>query len=315
MNDFIREIEAADSIAILGHIRPDGDCVGSTVGLYNYIVSNYNKRVQIYLEEFSKEFLMLKNADRIKHETDDETYELCIVCDCGDLDRTGDFVKYYENAKRTICVDHHISNTGFGDVCYVDVDACSAAEAIFKLLDADRINTDTAECLYMGIVHDTGVFKHSNTTFNAMNTAGILIEKGARPHVVIDETFYKKTFVQNKLLGLALTKAVLFADGKIINSVLTSKDFESVGATSLDTDGIVDQLRITEGVETAFFMYQTGTDTFKISLRANNIVDVSRIACSHGGGGHIKAAGFSMTGDPEVIVAAIVDEISSQLDM
>lgn len=315
MNDLIREIEAADSIAILGHIRPDGDCVGSTVGLYNYIVSNYNKKVQIYLEEFSKEFLMLKNADRIKHETDDETYELCIVCDCGDLDRTGDFVKYYENAKRTICVDHHISNTGFGDVCYVDVDACSAAEAIFKLLDADRINTDTAECLYMGIVHDTGVFKHSNTTFNAMNTAGILIEKGARPHVVIDETFYKKTFVQNKLLGLALTKAVLFADGKIINSVLTSKDFESVGATSLDTDGIVDQLRITEGVETAFFMYQTGTDTFKISLRANNIVDVSRIACSHGGGGHIKAAGFSMTGDPEVIVAAIVDEISSQLDM
>ncbi len=315
MNDFIREIEAADSIAILGHIRPDGDCVGSTVGLYNYIVSNYNKKVQIYLEEFSKEFLMLKNADRIKHETDDETYELCIVCDCGDLDRTGDFVKYYENAKRTICVDHHISNTGFGDVCYVDVDACSAAEAIFKLLDADRINTDTAECLYMGIVHDTGVFKHGNTTFNAMNTAGILIEKGARPHVVIDETFYKKTFVQNKLLGLALTKAVLFADGKIINSVLTSKDFESVGATSLDTDGIVDQLRITEGVETAFFMYQTGTDTFKISLRANNIVDVSRIACSHGGGGHIKAAGFSMTGDPEVIVAAIVDEISSQLDM
>ena len=315
MNDFIREIEAADSIAILGHIRPDGDCVGSTVGLYNYIVSNYKKRVQIYLEEFSKEFLMLKNADKIKHETDDETYELCIVCDCGDLDRTGDFVKYYENAKRTICVDHHISNTGFGDVCYVDVDACSAAEAIFKLIDADRINTDTAECLYMGIVHDTGVFKHSNTTFNAMNTAGILIEKGARPHVVIDETFYKKTFVQNKLLGLALTKAVLFADGKIINSVLTSKDFESVGATSLDTDGIVDQLRITEGVETAFFMYQTGTDTFKISLRANNIVDVSRIACSHGGGGHIKAAGFSMTGDPEVIVAAIVDEISSQLDM
>ncbi len=313
MNDFIKEIEAANTIAITGHIRPDGDCVGSTIGLYNYIVSNYNKTVQVYLEEFSKDFMFLNGAELVKHETDSRVYDLCITVDCGDAERQGGFIQYHNEAKRTMCVDHHISNQGFGDVCYVDVEACSSAEALFKLMDTGRINSAAAEALYMGIVHDTGVFKHSNTTRNAMTVAGQLIEKGARPHFVIDETFYKKTFAQNKLLGIALSKAMLYAGGRIIHCVLTFDDFDSVGASSIDTDGIVDQLRITEGIEVAFFMYQLGTDEYKISLRSNNIVDVSKIACSHGGGGHIRAAGFSMTGEPDAIVDAVVADINEQL--
>jgi phosphoesterase RecJ-like protein len=312
-NDFIREIEANDSIAILGHIRPDGDCVGSTVGLYNYIISNYDyKKVQIYLEEFSKDFMFLNGADRIKHEPDNETYDLCIVVDCSDLDRIAPFISYFNNAKRTMCVDHHISNKGFGDVCYVDVEACAAAEALYKLMDKDKINSCAAEALYMGIVHDTGVFKHSNTTRSAMTAAGELIEKGARPHFVIDETFYKKTFVANKLLGRALSKACQYENGKIICTVLTKQDFAETGTTRLDTDGIVDQLRITEGTETAMFIYETEKD-FKVSLRSNNIVDVSAIACSHGGGGHVRAAGFNISGDIDDIVKKLVAEISLQL--
>ncbi len=314
MNDFIKEIEAANTIAITGHISPDGDCVGSAIGLYNYIISNYNKTVQVYLEKFSKDFLFLNGAELVINEADDKQYDLCIVVDCGDVERQGVSTKYYDTAGRTMCVDHHISNQGFGDVSYVDIEACSAAEALFKLMDADKINRNAAEALYMGIVHDTGVFKHSNTTRSAMTIAGYLIEKGARPNFVIDETFYKKTFVQNKLLGLALSKARLFSDGKIINCVLTLADFDSVGATRIDTDGIVDQLRITEGIETAFFMYQTGTDEYKISLRSNRTVDVSRIACAHGGGGHIRAAGFSMTGNPEEIVSVVIEDITGQLE-
>lgn len=313
MNDFIKEIEAANTIAITGHIRPDGDCVGSTIGLYNYIVSNYDKTVQVYLEEFSKDFMFLNGAALVRHETDDIVYDLCITVDCGDAERQGEFIKYHNEAKRTMCIDHHISNQGFGDVCYVDVAACSSAEALFKLMNQDLINSFAAEALYMGIVHDTGVFKHSNTTRSAMTVAGWLIEKGARPHFVIDETFYKKTFVQNKLLGLALSKARLYAGGSVINCVLTLDDFDSIGASSMDTDGIVDQLRITEGVEVAFFMYQLSKDEYKISLRSNNIVDVSKIACSHGGGGHVRAAGFSMTGEPATIVDAVVEDISNQL--
>lgn len=313
-NQFLDEIEKASTIAIVGHVRPDGDCVGSTLGLYQYITKNYSqKQVQVYLEEFSSDFMFLKGADMVKHALDDCVYDLCITVDCGDADRQGKFIKYYQTAKRTICVDHHVSNQGFGDVCYVDIEACSASEALYKLMDTNQLDADSAEALYMGIVHDTGVFKHSNTTKHAMTVAGDLIEKGARPNYVIDETFYKKSFVQNKLLGIALTKASLFADGKVIHTLLTLEDFEKAGASSLDTDGIVDQLRITAGVEVACFMYQLGDAEYKLSLRSNHIVNVSAIACNHGGGGHIRAAGFSMTGRPEEITGQIVKEIEQHL--
>lgn len=314
MNDLIREIENADSIAITGHINPDGDCIGSTLGMYNYITNNYpGKKVQVYLQEFPDVFMFLNGASEVKHETDDEIYDLFMSLDCGDPDRFTPFAQYFETAKRTLCIDHHISNKGFGDVCYVEPQACSAAEAIFKLLDEDRINQPCAEALYMGIVHDTGVFKHSNTTRSAMTIAGILIEKGARPSFVIDETFYKKTLTQNKLLGYALLGMKQFANGKIAHTLLTFEDFEKFGASKMDTDGIVDQLRLTSGTEVAFFMYQSGENEYKISLRANNIVNVSEIACSHGGGGHVKAAGCNIKGDPDKIVAEIVAEIEKQL--
>ena len=314
MNDLIREIENADSIAITGHINPDGDCIGSTLGMYNYITSNYpGKKVQVYLQEFPDVFMFLNGASEVKHENDDEIYDLFMSLDCGDPDRFTPFAQYFETAKRTLCIDHHISNKGFGDVCYVEPQACSAAEAIFKLLDEDKINQPCAEALYMGIVHDTGVFKHSNTTRSAMTIAGILIEKGARPSFVIDETFYKKTLTQNKLLGYALLGMKQFANGKIAHTLLTFEDFEKFGASKMDTDDIVDQLRLTSGTEVAFFMYQSGENEYKISLRANNIVNVSEIACSHGGGGHVKAAGCNIKGDPDKIVAEIVAEIEKQL--
>ncbi len=312
-NKFLETIEAAKTIAITGHTRPDGDCVGTALGLYNYIISNYHKQVTVYLEPFPNEFKFLKGADLVKGEADDTIYDLFIVVDCGGTDRFPMFAKVYENAKYTMCVDHHISNKGFGDWCKVDVDACSAAEAIYKLVDADKINKNAAECLYMGIVHDTGVFKHSNTTKSAMSIAGDLIEKGANPAFIIDETFYKKTLIQNKLLGIALNKMIQFADGKITATVLDLADYRSIDAHRLDAEGIVDQLRVTEGTEVAMFISEVGEGEYKISLRSNNIVDVSKIALNHDGGGHIRAAGFTMKGTKDGVVETLVAEIVEQL--
>ncbi len=314
MNDFLRKIEEAKSISILGHMRPDGDCVGSSLGLYNYIVDNYiDKRVQVYLQEFSKDFMFLNGAPLVKHAVDEEQYDLCIVLDSGDLDRVGEFVCYFQRAKTTICVDHHISNLGFGDLCLVNTEACSTSEALCKLIDREKLSQLSAEAFYLGIVHDTGVFKHSNTTKSAMTIAGELIEKGARPHFVIDETFYQKTFIQNQLLGRALLESFLMMDKKIIVSVLRKSIFDFYEATSMDCDGIVDQLRITAGVEVAIFIYESDTSNYKISLRSNGLVNVSSIACSFGGGGHIKAAGFNMTGNIYDIINNITKHIEAQL--
>lgn len=315
MNDFIREIEAADTIVILGHKRPDGDCVGSCLGIYNYVLDNYgDKSVDIYLDDFKKEFMFLRGADGILHEKQNKTYDLCISVDSGDLDRHGDFVSYFHEAKRTMCVDHHVSNVGFGDVCFLKTDCCAAAEAIYTLLDEDKIGQECAECLYLGIVHDTGVFKYSNTTKRAMEIAGALIEKGARTTLVIDGTFYKKTFKQNKMLAKALDAAFLMIDNKVIVSCLEKEVFDEMEATNIDTDGVVDALRITDGVECALWMYEyPKKGTFKCSLRSNSVVNVNLIACSLNGGGHVRASGCEVEGDKDTIILKITDLIKEQL--
>lgn len=315
MNDFIKEIEKADSIVLLGHTRPDGDCVGSCLGVYNYILDNYpEKTVDLYLDRFKQEFMFLRGADQILQEKQDKTYDLCISLDSGDLERHGKYEGYFHSAKRTVCIDHHISNMGFGDVCFLKTECSATAEALFTLFEEDRISMECAECLYLGIVHDTGVFKYSNTTKQTMAIAGILIEKGARSQLVIDGTFYKKTFKQNKMLAKALDAAFLMFDGKIIVSCLEKDVFKENDATNLDTDGIVEALRITDGVECALWMYEyPKRGVFKCSLRSNDIVNVNLIAGALGGGGHVRASGCEVKGDKDTIILKITDMIIEQL--
>ena len=311
-NDFLTMIEQADTIAITGHVRPDGDCVGSTVGLYNYIISNYDKQVQIYLEEFSKDFLFLHDADKISHTPTDQVYDLCIAVDCGDKERQGDFLPIFERAKRTMCVDHHISNPGFGEVCYVDEEACSAAEALYKLMEQDKINKNAAEALYMGIVHDTGVFKYSCTSRRTMDIAGKMMEMGIDYSDIIDNSFYKKSYIQNQILGRALLESVLFYDGRCIFSSVSIEEMNFYGVTGKELGGIIEQLRLTDGVEVAIFLYETDKDEYKVSLRSKKMIDVARIAADFGGGGHVRAAGFSAKGNVHSIVNKIGEMIEQQ---
>ena len=183
-----------------------------------------------------------------------------------------------------MCVDHHISNEGFGDVCFLKTECSATTEALYTLFESDRICQECAESLYLGLVHDTGVFKFSNTTRQTMEIAGILMEKGARSQLVIDGTFYKKTFKQNKMLAKALDAAFLMFEGRVIVSCLTKDVFDENDATNLDTDGVVDALRITDGVEVALWMYEyPKAGTFKCSLRASENVNVNLIACAFGG--------------------------------
>ncbi len=316
MNDFLREIEKANSIVLLGHTRPDGDCVGSCLGVYNYVIDNYkDKEIDIYLDDFKQEFMFLRGADKILHQKKDKIYDLCISIDSGDLDRHGEFVTYFNTAKRTMSVDHHISNEGFGDVSFLKTECSAAAEALFTLFEEDKIGQECAESLYLGIVHDTGVFKFSNTTRQTMEIAGKLIEKGARSTFVIDGTFYKKTFKQNKMLAKALEASFLMFDGKVIVSCLTKDVFDENDATNLDTDGVVDALRITDGVEAALWMYEyPKAGTFKCSLRSNELVNVNLVAGAFGGGGHVRAAGCEIEGDKDKIILKVTDLIKEQLD-
>ena len=166
----------------------------------------------------------------------------------------------------------------------------------------------------MGIAHDTGVFQYSNTSPKTMQIAGSLIAKGINFSQIVDNTFYKKTYIQNQILGRALVESILLLDGRIIVGRVRQKDMEFYGASPADLDGIVSQLRVTDGVEVAIFLYETGNHQYKVSLRSNGPVDVSAVCAYFGGGGHVKAAGCTMYGTVYDVINNLTLHIEKQLE-
>lgn len=314
-------LEGVKSVAISGHIRPDGDCVGSCLGLCTYLLDrNPDLLVDVYLDPIPDQFRFLKHADRIKQENENHmVYDLCVALDCSEPDRLNRAGDIFEKARRTICIDHHITNEGFGDISIVCPESSSASELLYYILKDQRlfgqgaISRDCAQALYMGIVHDTGVFRHTNTSLEAMTAAGELIGYGLNTEKIITDTFYEKTYRQNQLLGKALLESILMFDGAMIFSTLYQKDFEVYGCDTGDTDGIIDQLRVTKGVHVAMLLYETKEGDFKVSLRSDELVDVAAIAKEFGGGGHIRAAGCTAYGQMHDIVTNIASRVEIQL--
>ncbi len=305
----------AATIAIIGHIHPDGDCIGSTMAMYNYIVDNYEgKTVQVYVEDFSPEFMILNGTDKAIHTVSDKRYDLAISLDVSTMERMGSFVDIYNSAISTICIDHHISNEGFGDLCYVSPGASSACEALCDLVDIDKISLNMASCLFLGIVHDTGVFRYSCTGKRTMELAGLFMEMGVNSEQIIDDTFFKKTYKQNLLGARVMTESRLLLDNRLIFGVVSSELFKEMGCSKMDTDGIVEQLRQTDGVEVSLFAYQLTEKKFKYSLRAKAKVDVNAVASTFGGGGHVKAAGFESELPYEEVLTKVEELVKAQLD-
>ncbi len=310
-----RVLSQVNTVAIGGHIRPDGDCVGSCMGLYQYIKKSYPSiEIDVFLEEIPECFAMFDVVKEIRHEIiAPKEYDLFIALDCADKSRLGFSECLYDTAKKTMCIDHHISNRKYADENYIVAEASSTAELIYRLIDKQMIDTGIAECLYLGIVHDTGVFQYSSTTAETMEAAADLMRKNINANKIIDITYYEKTFAQNKALGLALSNSYLCLDDKCIVSYLTQETMLALQVGPKDLEGIVSQLRVTQGTEVAIFMYQLDEDEFKISLRASGYVDVSKVAQVFGGGGHMKAAGLTMKGNIQDIIDALTEEIGKQL--
>ncbi len=310
------ELANVKTVAIAGHIRPDGDCVGSCLGVWNYLREQYPEiEADVYLEQVVPKFRFLNGADQVKTDCSAEkTYDLFLSLDASDKERLGAAVKYLDTAKHTVCIDHHITNGGFAEVNWIVADASSTSELVWKTMEEEKISKNTAEALYMGIAHDTGVFQYSNTSPETMQIAGSLIAKGIDFSRIVDDTFYKKTYVQNQILGRALVESILLLDGRVIAGRLREKDMEFYGATPADLDGIVSQLRVTEGVEVAIFLYETGNHEYKVSLRSNGPVDVSAVCAYFGGGGHVKAAGCTMHGTIYDVINNLTLHIEQQLN-
>ena len=312
----LEKISRAGTIGISGHRNPDGDCIGACLAMQTYIQEHFpGTAACVFLDEISDKFNYLQGADQIRFaKEEEEAFDLFIALDCSDADRLHHHKDYFLGADYRICIDHHTTNEGFGDLCLVVPEASSTCEILFYLMGEEGISLPCAEALYTGIVHDTGVFAHTNTGRMTMEAAGALLEKGVNSEEIIDGSFYRRTYIQAQILGRALMESIMVLDGRMIFSRIRRKEMKFYGVDASDMDGIIDQLRLIEKVDCALFLYELEDGSFKASLRSSDRVDVSKIARTFGGGGHVKAAGCTIVGEVRDIVMNIAREVELQLE-
>lgn len=317
MNKIAAELDHIKTVAIAGHVRPDGDCIGSCMGLYLYLKKYYSDlETDIYLEKPREGFSFIEKLEDIQLVCPkDKVYDLIITLDVSSPERIGVADGIFYKAKKSICIDHHISNKGFGDINIICPDVGSSAEVLFGLLDEDKINQTIAAPIYTGMAHDTGIFQYSATTSKTMQIAGKLMDTGIDFNAILDESFNRKSYIQNQILGRCLMESMLILDEKCIVGYIRKKDMSFYGVEAKDLDGIVSQLRITRGVEVAIFLYEMSTQEFKVSMRSNGIVDVNKTATFFGGGGHVRAAGCTMQGSIHDVINNLTCHIEDQLSV
>ena len=313
----LREIaQGAKTILIAGHLRPDGDCVGAAAAAYLYLKKIYPEaQISAYVEKVPEVYRFLDPEHSIFVEKlPGGSVDLFLSLDSSTKDRLGEAERLFDTAGRTACIDHHVSNLGYARENFVEAGSSSACEVLYGLMEEELIDTRIAEAIYIGIIMDTGVFRYSNTSKKTMEIAGSLMEKGVPFWKYIDECFYQRTYTQTQLLGRTLLTSMRLMEGRVIVATVTRRMLEFYGAQTEDIEGIIDQLRVTKGVEVALLLQEIDDQQYKVSMRSNTFVDVSKIAVYFGGGGHVKAAGCTMRGSLHDVVNNITEHIEFQME-
>lgn len=282
-------INSSNKIVILSHQRPDGDAVGSSLSLYAFL-SSIGKDVDVILENSSPIFRFLKNYSSIKLDSQRE-YDLAIAVDCSSKERIGQVSNIFSRAKKTICIDHHLTNTNYCDINYVEPETSSCSQIIYYLLKDKGIliNEEIGEAILLGVLTDTNGFSNNNVDANTLSLASDLVKNGIDLYKIYSLVLRQKTKSQYLLSKLASERLEFFADGKIAFTYITKEDFLNLNANVGDHEGIVDIGRDIEGVEVSIFIRED--DGYRFALRSNGKVSVNEIASLFGGGGHKMAAG------------------------
>ena len=312
-----------DRFVVTSHEAPDGDALGSLLGL-GLGLQALGKDVVLFLGGPAPlpgeyRFLDLETRGLVRERPSDFAERTLVAVDCASASRVGAEAGVVEAASFTINIDHHHDNPRFGDLNLVVAEASSTGEVLADLLRelGVALTPEIAEALYVALVTDTGRFQYANTTPKALRLAADLVEAGADVNRVFQGVYETVQFAKLKLLARALESARVLEGGEIVVSYLLRSDFEAVGATEPYSEGIIDVLRSVEGSAITALIREPPRDggpTRKVSLRSSvDEVDVSAIARKSDGGGHRMAAGFSSELSLEEITDFIVREVAAQV--
>lgn len=310
LDNILEEIQNAQSILILTHESPDGDAIGSSLAM-ELALRSIGKKSDIIIPEYPRTFNFLPNAKNVKDKSDLKKYDLAISLDCTDLRRING-KEYFEEAKRTIVIDHHGTNSMYGDINFVNPVApacCEILVGMFTYFNID-INQEIGTCILTGIITDTGGFKYQSVTAETFEFTAELLRKGVNVSEIYQTALETRTMANFQLLKKTLNRMEILEDGKVTFTYITNQDETEVNAEPGDHEGLVEIGRDIEGVEISILLRQKDNeDKYKVSMRSRNYVNVSDICYIFGGGGHPKAAGCLIQGTVEQIKEKLLREI------
>lgn len=306
-------ISKAKKIGIFAHESPDGDAIGSTLALYLGL-KQLKKDVDIITGKYSDSFKFLKHLDEIK-DKGTKDYDVCVALDCADRKRLYDPNNSFDEAKTTISIDHHASNTYFASVNYVESNSPAACKTLIKVLKRLEITItkEIGEALMTGIITDSGGFRYETVDDETFEFAAQMLDVGVNISKIYLTTFDVQTKAQFELTSIATSRLKFVDKSRIAITYITRKDIKKTGAKTGDHEGIVNVGRNVEGVEVSIFLREDVNNTYKVSFRSVNDIDVAKIAKSFDGGGHSKAAGCSIKGPLEEAMKRLIKETSKRL--
>ncbi len=307
MKKVINHLQKSKNIFLASHIEPDGDALGSTVSM-GLLLEKMNKEVLMYNgSAIPAIYRFLPSVNRIEHRIDDVSkYDTAVILDCGSLDRIGDVASAVSQIPVVINIDHHVTNSDFGDIQLVDTDSCATAAIIYRMLKFMDISIDKAVAfgIYTGILTDTGSFRFSNTNRDSFGICEEMVTLGVSPYTVAQNVFGTYSLGRIKLLNMALDSIEISKNGKLSIMTLTESMLEKSDTSPEDVAGLINYAKRIQDVVVAVLIFEYPKDTYRpnlngqreyhISLRSDGTIDVGKIAASFSGGGHASAAGFDI---------------------
>lgn len=313
-------IRQGNRFLLSSHVNPDGDAIGSELGLARVLRKLGKSAVVWNADATPPIYSPLPGSARIHSGQEPpagfpEAFDGVFVLECPSLDRTGLDTQLAAAGKPLVNVDHHLGNQHYAQVNWVDTAAPALGEMVHRLAQALKVAMDpeTATCLFLTLVTDTGGFRFANATAEAFEAAATLVRDGAQPDLVSQWLHESRPEASLRLLGAMLQSLELHDHGRVATAVISEEMFARCGAAPGDTEGLVDYPRSIAGVEAVALFRQTGADRYKVSLRSRGEVDVEQLARRHGGGGHKNAAGFEAEGELGALRQSVTAELEGAL--
>lgn len=293
----IDRIKKSKRICLVSHINPDGDSIGSLLGLGIALSQFKDKKISLAkIDTIPKRYRFLPGIDSMKKIDENEVFDLVITLDCSDLDRLGHSKYIPDNSNFVINIDHHKSNDYFGDINIVKPNVSSTGEVIYYLLEKMKLNIDKeiATSLYVSISTDTGSFKYDNTSPSTFKVASKLLSKGIDINKITTEIYQSNSLEKTKLLLESLNSLEIHLDNRIGISIVTQEMIKNCDAAIQDADGIIEFIRDIDGIEVACVLKEFDKREIKVGFRSKKYIDVAKVAEEFKGGGHKKASGCTI---------------------